>query len=142
MFFRRKTSGTIPYVLNNVYKKVLNFSQISFVSVKTVAFRNCNFFVTAAAFICKEMAFGGPEVFRLWPPPHLSAKYNLTDSLLSLVTKFLCLTYLFQFLSLFTFKNILQRDFFESTAYLKIAKLQYVSSGFRCRIITGSLMRL
>ena len=28
------------------------------------------------------------------------------------------------------------------TAYLKFAKLQYVSSGFRCRVITGSLMRL
>ena len=27
-------------------------------------------------------------------------------------------------------------------AYLKFAKLQYVSSGFRCRVITGSLMRL
>ena len=32
--------------------------------------------------------------------------------------------------------------YFESTAYLKFAKLQYVSSGFRCRVITGSLMRL
>ena len=31
---------------------------------------------------------------------------------------------------------------FESTAYLKFAKLQYVSSGFRCRVIAGSLMRL
>ena len=31
---------------------------------------------------------------------------------------------------------------FESTAYLKFAKLQYVSSGFRCLVITGSLMRL
>ena len=31
---------------------------------------------------------------------------------------------------------------FEWTAYLKLAKLQYVSSGFRCRVITGSLMRL
>ena len=31
---------------------------------------------------------------------------------------------------------------FESTAYLKFAKLQYVVSGFRCRMITGSLMRL
>ena len=31
---------------------------------------------------------------------------------------------------------------FESTVYLKFAKLQYVSSGFRCRVITGSLMRL
>ena len=31
---------------------------------------------------------------------------------------------------------------FESTAYLKFAKLQYVSPGFRCRVITGSLMRL
>ena len=31
---------------------------------------------------------------------------------------------------------------FESTAYLKFAKLQYVPSGFRCRVITGSLMRL
>ena len=31
---------------------------------------------------------------------------------------------------------------FESTAYSKFAKLQYVSSGFRCRVITGSLMRL
>ena len=31
---------------------------------------------------------------------------------------------------------------FESTAYLKFTKLQYVSSGFRCRVITGSLMRL
>ena len=31
---------------------------------------------------------------------------------------------------------------FESTAYLKFAKLQYVSSGFRCRVIGGSLMRL
>ena len=30
----------------------------------------------------------------------------------------------------------------ESTAYLKFAKLQYVFSGFRCRVITGSLMRL
>ena len=30
----------------------------------------------------------------------------------------------------------------ESTAYLKFAKLQYVSSGFRCRVITGSQMRL
>ena len=28
---------------------------------------------------------------------------------------------------------------FESTVYLKFAKLQYVSSGFRCRVITGSL---
>ena len=28
------------------------------------------------------------------------------------------------------------------TAYLKFAKLQYVSSGFRCRVIAGSLMRL
>ena len=26
---------------------------------------------------------------------------------------------------------------FDSTAYLKFAKLQYVSSGFRCRLITG-----
>ena len=32
--------------------------------------------------------------------------------------------------------------YFESTAYLKFAKLQYVSSGFRCRVIAGSLMRL
>ena len=31
---------------------------------------------------------------------------------------------------------------FESTAYLKFAKLQYAFSGFRCRVITGSLMRL
>ena len=31
---------------------------------------------------------------------------------------------------------------FKSTAYLKLAKMQYVSSGFRCRVITGSLMRL
>ena len=31
---------------------------------------------------------------------------------------------------------------FKSTASLKFAKLQYVSSGFRCRVITGSLMRL
>ena len=31
---------------------------------------------------------------------------------------------------------------FESTAYLKFAKLQYVFSGFRCRVIAGSLMRL
>ena len=31
---------------------------------------------------------------------------------------------------------------FESTTYLKFAKLQYVSSGFRCRVIAGSLMRL
>ena len=30
----------------------------------------------------------------------------------------------------------------ESTAYLKIAQLQYVSSGFHCWVITGSLMRL
>ena len=32
--------------------------------------------------------------------------------------------------------------YFESTAYLKFAKLQYVSSSFRCRVMTGSLMRL
>ena len=31
---------------------------------------------------------------------------------------------------------------FELTAYLKFAKLQYVSSGFCCRVIAGSLMRL
>ena len=31
---------------------------------------------------------------------------------------------------------------FELTAYLKFAKLQHISSGFRCRLITGSLMRL
>ena len=31
---------------------------------------------------------------------------------------------------------------FESTAYLKFTKLQYVSSGFCCRVITGSQMRL
>ena len=31
---------------------------------------------------------------------------------------------------------------FESTAYLKFAKLLYVSSGFRCRVIAGSLVRL
>ena len=31
---------------------------------------------------------------------------------------------------------------FESTTYLKFAKLQYVSSGFRFQVITGSLMRL
>ena len=31
---------------------------------------------------------------------------------------------------------------FELTAYLKFAKLQHVSSGFRCRLNTGSLMRL
>ena len=31
---------------------------------------------------------------------------------------------------------------FEMTAYLKFAKLQHVSSGFCCRLITGSLMRL
>ena len=31
---------------------------------------------------------------------------------------------------------------FETTAYLKYAKVQYVSSGFRCRVITGSLMSL
>ena len=31
---------------------------------------------------------------------------------------------------------------FESTGYLKFAKLQYVSSGFHCRVITGSLMGL
>ena len=31
--------------------------------------------------------------------------------------------------------------YFESTAYLKFAKLQYVFSGFRCRVITGALMR-
>ena len=33
------------------------------------------------------------------------------------------------------------KSVFGSTAYLKFAKLQYVSSGFRCREITGSLMR-
>ena len=31
---------------------------------------------------------------------------------------------------------------FKSAAYLKFAKLQYVPSGFRCRVIAGSLMRL
>ena len=31
---------------------------------------------------------------------------------------------------------------FESTACLRFAKLQYVSSGFRCRVITGSLVGL
>ena len=31
---------------------------------------------------------------------------------------------------------------FESTAYLKFTNLQYVSSGFRCLVIAGSLMRL
>ena len=31
---------------------------------------------------------------------------------------------------------------YESTSYLKFANLQYVSSGFRCRVIIGSLMRL
>ena len=31
---------------------------------------------------------------------------------------------------------------FELSAYLKFAKLQHVSSSFRCRLITGSLMRL
>ena len=31
---------------------------------------------------------------------------------------------------------------FESTAYFKFAKLLCVSSGFRCQVITGSLMRL
>ena len=31
---------------------------------------------------------------------------------------------------------------FESTAYLKFTQLQYVSSGFHCRVIAGSLMRL
>ena len=31
---------------------------------------------------------------------------------------------------------------FQSTAYLKFAKLQYGYPGFRCRVITGSLMRL
>ena len=30
---------------------------------------------------------------------------------------------------------------FKSTAYLKFSKLKYVSPGFRCRVITGSLMR-
>ena len=30
----------------------------------------------------------------------------------------------------------------ESTTYLKFEKLQYVSSGFRCQVIAGSLMRL
>ena len=30
----------------------------------------------------------------------------------------------------------------ESTVYLKFAKLQYASSGFRCQVNTGSLMRL
>ena len=29
---------------------------------------------------------------------------------------------------------------FESTAYLKFAKLQYVSSGFRCRVIDEALL--
>ena len=28
------------------------------------------------------------------------------------------------------------------TDYLNFAKLQYVASGFRCQVITGSLMRL
>ena len=32
----------------------------------------------------------------------------------------------------FRFKSV-----FESTAYLRFAKLQYVSIGFRCRVITG-----
>ena len=32
--------------------------------------------------------------------------------------------------------------FFQSTAYLKFTKLLYVSCAFRCRVITGSLMRL
>ena len=31
---------------------------------------------------------------------------------------------------------------FESTVYLKFVKLQYVSSGFSCRVITGTLRRL
>ena len=38
--------------------------------------------------------------------------------------------------------DYIECDQFESTAYLKFAKLQYVSSGFRCRVIAGSLMRL
>ena len=38
--------------------------------------------------------------------------------------------------------GILYISVFESNAYLKFAKLQYVSFGFRCRVITGSLMRL
>ena len=41
-----------------------------------------------------------------------------------------------------TLKLGIHDSVFESTGYLKFAKLQYVSSGFRCRVITGSLMRL
>ena len=37
-------------------------------------------------------------------------------------------------------ENKLHFDLLQS-AYLKFAKLQYVSSGFRCRVITRSLMR-
>ena len=43
---------------------------------------------------------------------------------------------------LFIWTPFLFISVFESTAYLKFAKLQYVSSGFRCGVITGSLMRL
>ena len=48
-----------------------------------------------------------------------------------LIDRFLIIWTLFWFTSVF-----------ESTAYLKFAKLQYVSSGFCCRVITGSLMGL
>ena len=43
----------------------------------------------------------------------------------------------FNYLDPFRFTSV-----FESTAYLKFTKLQHVSSGFRCRVITGSLIRL
>ena len=35
-----------------------------------------------------------------------------------------------------------QFSVFESTTYLKFAHFQYVSSGFCCRVIAGSLLRL
>ena len=38
--------------------------------------------------------------------------------------------------------NIIVNDKVIIVEGLKFAKLQYVSSGFRCRVITGSLMRL
>ena len=52
--------------------------------------------------------------------------------------QFLIIAYLFTFY-LFGPHFDLYQSLFESTACLKFAKLQYVSSGFRCQVIAGSL---
>ena len=67
----------------------------------------------------------------LWDQREYSENLEIHDCFTHILDRSLTIWIPFWFISVF-----------KSTAFLKFAKLQYGSSGFRCRVIAGSLMRL